>query len=403
MKKRKLEFGIDEFTLVAQADTSKLDSVKKWPSMASGIMFDMAKTANMQKLFGDVHKVGNPPAGYTVGITFGNNPFYFAIAHHPLFVKMGVVLKFSAHAWSEYQTRWQTRYHEIMNIAKFLKLFGEADYEIRLSRIDFTADFFNYPLTVNMLYTQISMSDPKIVVYDSLHRLNISKLSAVVADGVVNTFYLGSKKANTDILLRVYNKKLQQTQPPGVRYQRAIAEDAWVRMEVVFKGTYAHQLTDILLNEVKTEQDLLNLIANKINEKYVFWSTITDKPILFSKDLQDKTNKAFNRLVNNSPRDNDLARSVSYIRHGSGFYPILFKIQQIWGKSALYRFVKLLLQDYKSYYKPNPDVEIWLRKHKSAIQNTSLDDLFLRNINKNLDNENDQNSSRKQNTGHNDS
>lgn len=376
---KKIEIGIDEFTLVAQGNRSKISVLAEWESYANHICEEIAENGRLADLLGPMTKLDKLPQGYQNGFTFGDNPFYIALAFHPDYFQMGVILKFSAYAWSEYKKRWLKQTGTEMTLVTFLRLLPQNDFTIRLSRVDFDIDYFNYPMSVDDLYHAINDTEAKsvnVITYQG--RQNTSKLSAVIKDGTVSTFYLGSKKANVHSLLRVYDKRLEQLTKVGIYYQRAANVNAWVRFEAVFKGIYAHQLTDILLDSIQSKDELIQLIIDKVTEKYSFWNLYTHKPITFTADLLKLGNGYFPPLSAKSPRDNDLARSVSYLRNGSGLYPIFYKIQKIWGNDALSQFIEIIIEDYTANYEPNKDTKIWLNKHLDLMKYTQLADLFLK-------------------------
>lgn len=376
--RHEVNIGIDEFTLVAQGDKSRIGTVKQWKPYAMNICNEIAERAKLTTLFGSMNQLDNLPQGYQIGYKFGDNPFYFALAFHPDYFQMGVIIKFSAYAWMEYKAKWQDQYGSDMNIVNFLKLLPQKNFKLRLSRVDFTVDYFNYAMSVDELYKSIeNETNRPIDVLNYQGYQNNSKLSAVVKDGIVSTFYLGSKKANVNALLRVYDKKVEQISKTGIYYQKAIASDSWVRFEAVFKGIYAHQLTDILFSTIQSKDDLIQLIIDKISEKYSFWYADTQKPIEFTAELLRMSQGFFPPLSAKSPRDNDLARSVTYLRRGSGLYPILYKVQDIWGNDAVIRFLNLLIEDYANNYEPNKDVQIWLNKRRTLMKQTAMSELFL--------------------------
>lgn len=326
--------------------------------------------------FGDYELLEKVPQGYKKGFTYGENPFYLGIAYHPLFMNMGVVLKFSASAWKEFQNRWSIKYEKDILISDVLEDLNSKNYSVRLSRIDFTADYFNYPMTVNTLYEEMNGPNPQAVLVDSRMRESISKRSAIITDGRINTFYLGSRKANVDSFMRVYNKKDEQLNSFGKYYNIAIDSDSWIRFEVVFRGKYAHQLTD-MVKSCKDSKQLSSLISDKITEKFQFWNIDKTKPLDITNDLLELVNQKFPKLSKISPRDNDLARSVSYLRNGSGLYPVFYKIEQLWGYDSLEKFFIKIEQDYLQGYSPNEDTLMWLKKHANQMKNVSVEDLFL--------------------------
>src|SRR5699024_12862272 len=62
------------------------------------------------------------PECYTIGYSFINAPFYFCTAYHEAFTKMGVIVKFSAYAWHEYQKLYEETFNESIHLHTFFKL-----------------------------------------------------------------------------------------------------------------------------------------------------------------------------------------------------------------------------------------------------------------------------------------
>ena len=73
-----------------------------------------------------------------------------------------------------------------------------------------------------------------------------------------------------------------------------------------------------------------------------------------------------------SPRDNDLEKSIDYIKNNSGLFSLLYKIEQIYGKECVLEFLDYLMNEYNSFYFPNNDVLIWIKKHKDSYLKQSL-------------------------------
>ena len=330
---KKLLIGIDEFTVVLQTGLDTIEpNHRNWSSCAESIIDTFVIKADFENLLGEKHSINRNPAGYTTGFTFGDYPFYLAVAYNSYHYKMGVICKFSAHAWAEYCRRYEEYHNEEMYVYTFLKLVQSKRYTTRLSRIDFTADYFNYGLSVHEIYYTLKGKTPQVTIKTcNGKRKNISTLSALEREECVETFYKGSRKANATSLLRVYNKRLQQLETHGYQLQEALNCDDWIRFEVSFKGTYAHQLTEIILNDINTPIKLQKLIADKILEKYSFYKTTIDELADFSQELFKLTlNNSFPSLTSVAPMDNELIRSVNYLQHGSGLFPTLYKIEKVW-------------------------------------------------------------------------
>ena len=81
------------------------------------------------------------------------------------------------------------------------RLLDEPYWELRISRIDLAIDYFNFDMSVDELYKGIKGSS--IILKNHRGIKNTSKIVATEVDNVVNTIYFGSKKKNSNALLRV--------------------------------------------------------------------------------------------------------------------------------------------------------------------------------------------------------
>ena len=339
--------------------------MEDWEQSAESIITEFSRLANLECIFGKkMESDGKPPQGYTVAYQYGNNPFYFAVAYHPLCPKMGVIVKFSAYSWAVYCQRGQT------NIKRFLCSIQSGFYYTRLSRVDFTVDYQNWDISVDDIYQKLINN--QLEIHDHKGDVNHSGISAFEHDGKASTFYVGSRKTGTRLFLRVYDKKAEQTEQKGFRFEEALNTDSWVRFEAVFKGDYAHQLTDIIMG---TEEEKLNdLIADKITEKYRFYDLKSKKYTDFTKALSEKSEGFFPRLRMESPRDNEFIRSLMHLVMGSGLFPTMYKYDEIWGSELSIILLKYLHDIYEEFYVPNDDVKLWLKKHKDILAKQSFKD-----------------------------
>lgn len=355
--------GIDELTVILFPHKSEIATPEDWLEKAESMIDEFARLACLEQNFGEKTNLEDKcPQGYSVGRTFGHNPFYFAMAYHPSHPQMGVIVKFSAYSWYSYCSRGN------MNVKKFLRTVQSDAYRCRLSRIDFAVDYQNWDITVDGIYQ--NLINGNLEIYNSDGRKNCSKISALEVDGVADTFYVGSKKTGTRLFLRVYDKRTEQIQNRGFRFAEALGTDTWVRFEVVFKGDYAHQLTNIILNT--KEENLQDLIADKMVEKYRVYCVEEKKYADYTTALIEKTRLQFTKLLLKSPRDNDLIRSLLHLITGAGLFSSLYKCDEIWGDETSKKLLQHLHNIYKKYYKPNEDVLLWLKKHKNAMEKQSL-------------------------------
>ncbi len=370
----KILLGIDELTVVLQSDKTLLKGLMEWKPKAESMIAEFARLSNLEGLFGKRKELdGKPPQGYTTAYQYGDNPFYFAVAYHPSCPKMGVIVKFSAYSWTVYCQRGKT------NIKRFLDAVKSKSYHVRLSRVDFTVDYQNWDISVNDIYQKIN--NKCLEIHNHKGEANHSEITAYETNGKASTFYIGSRKTGTRLFLRVYDKKVEQIEQRGFRYKEALNTNSWVRFEAVFKGDYAHQLTDIIMET--GEEKLKDLIAGKIAEKYRFYDLERKKYTDFTTALCKKSKGIFPRLRLESTRDNDFVNSLIHLVKGSGLFPALYKCDEIWGNESSMNLLKCLHDIYLDDYIPNDDVRLWLKKHKDTLEKQSFkDDLELLRLKK---------------------
>ncbi|MBB6450822.1 hypothetical protein HNR44_002812 [Geomicrobium halophilum] len=146
---------IDQFTLVLQTtDVFDFDDWREW--VAKNIVSTFLINSKMHMLFDELGESDTKlPEGYTVGYSLINAPFYFCIAYHEAFSKMGVIVKFSAYAWHEYRKRYAEKFNEPIHLHNFFQMIESDDYEFRLSRIDMCCDFLNENIDIAKLKRSI--------------------------------------------------------------------------------------------------------------------------------------------------------------------------------------------------------------------------------------------------------
>lgn len=94
----------------------------------------------------------------------------------------------------------------------------------------------------------------------------------------------------------------------------------WTRFEVSYRGDYAHQITDQIIDSIKSEEELIKFLADKICNKYRFVNgsgNYTD----FTKDLLSLIEDGnYSALRSERPDNNSLSKSIAHIIKGSGLY-----------------------------------------------------------------------------------
>jgi len=366
--------GVDEFTLVLQFK-EKVD-VMTWQDTVDTMLYRFLELSHVESIFGELYRTTGSKViqGYNEGIFAEHQPFYFVICWHEYLQDMGIAVKFSAHAWAFFQAEYEEYFQEKMDVSKFLKMVQSDDiYTTRLSRIDFTADYKNHGLNVNRIYQKLK--DYQLQVRNWQDRRVNLKMSAIEKDRSAETIYLGSRKANSHGILRIYDKKEEQISNHGFRLGEALATTDWIRFEAVMKGKRAHQITTKLLNEITSDQELQRFIAQMITDKYTFFDVEKDDVTDFTSDLLDIAHgkNSFSRLRSESPRDNSLKQSIRYLTTNAGLFPAVYKIQVIYGDDGVKAFWQYL-QDKYEHYIPNKDTDIWLGKHWLAMSKQPLKD-----------------------------
>jgi len=381
-----LEVGVDEFTLVL-LPTGKID-VMDWLDELDKMMATFIRLSRIEELYGPLGTATKKlQAGYTSGLTVQNRPWHFMICWHEDIPTMGLCIKFSAHAYAAYRQDFQEKYQAKMNIVEFLKMVDSDIYVTRLSRIDLTADYKDYPnprdpngqLDPDTLYRQLINGN--YVIKNQNGKKTLRTLSALHKNGVYETFYAGSRKGKTDGFLRCYDKKTEQIVTKGFRYDEAIQCKSWVRFEAVFKGTYAHQITE-QLKQISTEDELTKLIAKHISDKYQLVDVATGDTLDITEDLaQIALGSGAGTLISPSNRDNTIRQSIQYLKKNSGLFAVFFKVSEVWGAQGERKLFSHLREIYQSEYKPTagekPEMKDWYAKHYRELRGQRLEDNFM--------------------------
>jgi len=351
-----------------------------WEDVAEGLICRFENLSDFKNVFGDKDLERKAPAGYTTAYCYGEHPFYLAVAYHTYYNEMGVVVKFSAQALDYYcETSGLTVY-------EFLQKIQHSDYSLRLSRIDLTADYIDENIDVTNIYQ--SLIDNKVALFREYTNKRTGKLDyqkvKISCNGFlqgeeVPTAYLGSAKSNCR--LRIYNKRLEQIQRKGTKYDKAVACNSWTRFEGVFRNEYSHQLTVELL-KINNDMEFADLVASTLSNKFHFMTVangVAECETEYTQMLMDCVKNKNFKLKATSTKNFDLVRSIVYMFYGSGVMNSFYKIRELWGIDAVKELMEYLQEELQDSYTPNEDCIYWLKKHRMTyIKKYPTFDSFLK-------------------------
>lgn len=375
-----LELGVDECTIVLQLNTDHfvLDESMDWLDVSEQIINRFAAKTDLISIYGEPMPEKKAPQGYTKAVTFGEHPFYFAIAYHELHRSMGVIVKFSAQALDFYCAKKGIKiYHLLQNACDDL-------YTMRLSRIDLTADYIDEDINPTKIYNDIK--NQKVAVFreyvsektgETCYKKNPMKLQGFAVETEIPTIYLGSSQSNSQ--LRIYDKKMEQIDRHGTKYDKAIKCKNWIRFEGIFRHEFAHQITDELLT-IKNDNEFGNMIACALAQKFRLMYVnkgVVDCDTEYTQALIDNISNGSFALTAPSSRTYQLEKNLAYLFIGSGIISTLYKIKSVWGYSAVKKLFETIIE-YLENWEPTDDCKKWVRVFADNYQQNSPDfDLFI--------------------------
>ncbi len=364
-----LQVGIDEITIVLQLPKAEKKSLLsfEWKEIAESIISEFLKLSCFTNIYGEASYTEHSlPEGYNRGYLFDKRPFYLAVAYHECQPSMGVVVKLSAQALDYYVFTQSVFPYELLQ-----RIISDK-YDIRLSRIDLTLDYINEPIDITAIYNDVSSE--KVAVFreyqingETVNRKIKMKLSGIADNDAFSTIYLGSPKS--DSRLRIYDKKTEQIKKHGNKYDLALKYSNWTRFEGVFRGTYAHQLTEELI-KICNREEYENLISCTMYQKYRFMNIeagVALDETFYTELLADSITNNSIVLRSATVKNYDLVKNIRHLLYTSGTLTTLFKIKVIWGEDGLSKMISIILEELEDY-QTNNDCHSWIQKHKEAYQ-----------------------------------
>ena len=169
-----------------------------------------------------------------------------------------------------------------------------------------------------------------------------------------------------------YDKRLEQLQTHGTRFQEAAVCDSWVRFENQIRGKYAHSITSELMKMESPEQ-LETMIAACITNKYTFIATDGTEASVTTA-LKKLTPTASYEFRLPKYRDMSLTESLHFLTTHAGLLPFLYKAS-LFNPNAIDEFSDYLKARMSTYI-PNHDVTKWVKEHSDYYSVHGLEDLF---------------------------
>lgn len=311
-------------------------------------------------------------AGYNQCIDFDS--FNILLCYHSDLPNMGVYLKFSGQGLKEYMKMRDERGDPISYIElvqQFMKIKDYFGGEARVSKVDFAIDFIDEGLNVDHIHKELQQSSIQSGVFDKKSnklklRKNNSKISTHAVNNEVQTIYVGSRKnKGNSLLLRIYDKKIEQISKRGIFYLQAKESSDWVRFEASFRQKYANQIGEDIL-QCSNNQELAGLIFRRITDKYQFYHE-TGEAWIITKVMLAYANNDFDLLQTNPTRKNDLVTTYYYLLKNSGLESFMFKLQNIYDDPVIDDFFDAVKQHFKNEYEPSKDTLSFLSKNREKL------------------------------------
>ena len=358
-----VEVGIDEVTIILLPEESLLNTLdRRWDDLAWEIVLEAEERLNLCAILGERKLMDKAISGYTIGFRYGDHDFFFEVCYHGIYAKMGVMIKFSAQALAYYQGQTNMFLYEILQQAQ------SPLYRVRCSRIDIAIDFINEGVSINDINSDYLNDKLFIMVMRERNGFveQVRKryeLNGISHDSEFETLMFG--KRDSPVMLRIYNKKVEQISKRGSRYTEALQYDNWVRFEAEAKQEYAHGLSDLLLS-IESDNEFKETILGFFIQKFYFMILDDDKYItapFMQKIIDLKNDRSITLIKSTSHKNTKLAKSIIHLLKTSGTITTLYKTAEIWGEEGLLDFAKEITQFLK-YYEPNQDCKRFLKNNK---------------------------------------
>lgn len=177
--------------------------------------------------------------GYTNSIVWGANEQggLISVMYNPRRIDMGVLVDFTSTGKMLYEDLCKFNNIEV-NWRKIITVIYQK-FKGHTSRIDVAVDFINFGYSVDKIYNGL-LFKKYLFINPVRQKINFKRIQHIGRSNEVNTIYVGSRLS--DAFLRIYDKKLEQTNNKGVYHSLANHCDNWVRVEGEFKNKECHHM-----------------------------------------------------------------------------------------------------------------------------------------------------------------
>lgn len=367
-----LEVDIDEISFVYLTGFS--GQWDEYETHAIEVSDKIDELLKLRKYTSNYRQTEQNFAGYNSCTNFDD--FNILLCYHSDLPNMGIYLKFSGQGLKEYM-KMREEHDDPISYMELIKRFFQIKNffggQARVSKVDFAVDFINKGLSVDKIHKELRHSSIQSVIFNKKSgkpklRKNNSKISSISLNNEVQTIYVGSRKnKGNSLLLRIYDKKIEQMNKRGIYYIQAQNCDDWVRFEVSFRQKYANQIGEDILS-CGTNQELSGLIFRRLTDKYQFFHE-NGEPWEITKNMLAYSNSDFDLLHSKPSRKNDLVTTYLYLLKSSGLLSFMFKIQNIYGDPVIDEFFYATYQYFEKEYEPSKDTLSFLYKNRQKLLN----------------------------------
>ena len=122
-------------------------------------------------------------------------------------------------------------------------------------------------------------------------------------------------------------------------------------------------------------------LASKILDRYRFVDVIADGFALYTKVLQEIVDdNEFAPLRSESPENNSLRKSTTYLLKNSSLMQNLSKVEAIWGYTGIQQYLEEILRYYDEVYRFKASgiyrLQQWIKLNKTSMQGQCVQDCF---------------------------
>lgn len=351
---------IDEVSIVGLVEEGFLD-LDNWYGYADEVRRKISYTLRLEMIFGEPHPTEASVKWYDSAITFGYHPYFFTVAFNSAQPNLGIIIKFSAQAYSVYKERATSITGESVELNMILRsLSSIPGILFRCSRIDVALDYIDEGIDISAIYRSLSEGSTQVVYRNG--KRNRSGLDGYVKGSECRSIYIGrTRQKNGRIILRIYDKKAEQLKNRNAPHRdTAQTCNDWTRFEVEFHEDYAHQLSDKIAQV--GSNDLPAVLISAALDRYCFQETKTHEYLPITQIALDASPNSVFEFFPRSEKNTTLLDKFQYICKGSGFFTLIYMVQSIWGEEGVNKLLDCFSEELQNFQPPR-SAERWVRNN----------------------------------------